>query len=175
MIVRLWQHRFVRPTTYAMVVIFAVIAAGAWYFGIWGRDDLIAYYGMSKECHPVWKDLALRQVYHGQPIDEVIERTNPVCVTRHGRFVQVDYQDFSFTGVQIVAIDGRAVRGLAASCTWDHQFFDGMSEKDVRELQASYQTDERTVTYRGKSDGYVRRASQLRTRQQTEETDAGFV
>src|SRR5437868_3750984 len=138
--------------TYATLVIVAVTSAGAWYFGVWGRDDVMAYYGMSKECHPVWKDLAFRRVYYGQPVNEVIERTNPVCVTRHGRFVEIDYQEpFSFSGVQIVAVDGKVVRGWAASCAWDHKFFDSMTDEDVKSMYASYKADQRTITYDGRT------------------------
>jgi hypothetical protein len=45
---------------------FAVLLAFlAWYFRIYSYRDARAYYFMSRECHPVWKDLAMRRIKPG--------------------------------------------------------------------------------------------------------------
>jgi hypothetical protein len=122
-----------------MLVLMTAFLAPCWYFGIHSGRDMKAYAGMARECHPVWQDLALRRVYHGQHVDEVIKRTNPVYVIRHGRFVELGYQEpLSFTGVQIVAIDGKVVRACTASCPWDYTFFDSMTDADTEEMSALF-------------------------------------
>jgi hypothetical protein len=107
---------------------------------------------MALECHPVWRDLAFHRVYEGQAVDEVIKRTNPVLVVRHGRFVELSYQEpLSFTGVQIVAMDGKIARACTWTCTWDYAFFDTMTDVHNREMSDSLDKDERTLVYNGKT------------------------
>jgi hypothetical protein len=121
-----------------------------WYFGVRSGSDFKAYIGMALECHAVWKDLAFQRIYEGQPVDDVIKQTNPVFVVRHGRFVELTYQEpLSFTGVQVVAMDGRLTRACTWSCTWDYTFFDSMTDGDVKEMSDSFNTNERTYTYNG--------------------------
>ena len=152
MLNRLWKRRFVRRAVYATLVLTAALSTACWYFGINSSRDLKAYAGMALECHPVWQDLALHRICEGQPVDDVIEQTNPVFVVRHGRFVELGYQEpLSFTAVQIVAMDGKVARAGTASCTWDYTFFDSMSHDDAQAMLASSDTNERTVSYNGKS------------------------
>jgi|GEM_PF-6759006 len=107
---------------------------------------------MARECHPVWRDLALRRIYEGQRVDDVIERTKPVCVVRHGRFVEIAYQDpLSFSGVHMVAMDDKLVRAMSLSCKWEHTFFNSMSDEDDQQMHLSYETNQRTVQYDGKT------------------------
>jgi len=122
----------------------------SWYFGINTHRDLEAYVGMSLECHPVWWDLALHRIYKGQSVDAVIKQSKPAFVVRHGRFVELRYQEpFSYTGVQIVAMDGALTRAWAGSCTWDFKFFDSMSDIDIKEMSESFDKNARTVEYNG--------------------------
>ena len=117
---RLCKSRFLRRSLYAAVTFATMLSIACWYFGIASSRDLKAYIGMAMECHPVWQDLALHRVYCGQPVDDVIKQTTPVLVVRHGRFVELTYQEpLSFTGVQIVAVDGSVTRACTWSCTWD--------------------------------------------------------
>ncbi len=151
MLRRVWKSRAVRRTIYGAVILAAVLAPACWYFGIHSARDVKAYIGMAMECHPVWRDLALRRVCEGQPVDEVIERTRPLLVLRHGRFVQLDYHEpLSFTVVQIVAMDGAVVQAVAGSCTWNHTFFDSMTDRDDREKSESFERNERTYEFEGK-------------------------
>jgi len=127
-----------------------MLSTVCWYFGIHSGRDFKAYVGMALECHPVWRDLALHRIYEGQPVDDVIKQTNPVLVVRHGRFVELGYQEpLSYTGVQIVAMEGTLARACAGSCTWDYTFFDAMTDSDAKEMSDSIDTNERTVVYNG--------------------------
>jgi hypothetical protein len=120
--------------------------------GITNARDLKAYFGMAVECHPVWKDLALQRIREGQPVDEVIAATKPVYVVRHGRFVELGYQEpLSFTAVQIIAMDGGLVRACTASCTWDYIFFDSMADGETQEMSDSFEANERTLEYNGRT------------------------
>lgn len=123
-----------------------------WYFGIDSTRDLRAYAGMALECHPVWQDLALKRIREGQSVDDVIAKTKPVYVVRHGRFVELAYQEpLSFTVVQLIAIDGKLVRACTGSCTWGYTFFDSMTNVDAQEMWGSFDSDERTLIYHGQA------------------------
>jgi hypothetical protein len=96
----------------------------------------VAYQGMSHDCHPVWKDLHAGHVHQGLPVEEVIAQTHPVRVDRFDGFVVLEYQGgqgLCFSGVTIVARDGRLVSAQAWSCTWQRTFFAGWSaaERDA--------------------------------------------
>jgi hypothetical protein len=137
---------------YAAVTLATMLSIVCWYFGIASGRDVKAYIGMALECHPVWQDLALHRVYDGQPVDDVIKQTTPVLVVRHGRFVELTYQEpLSFTGVQIVAMDGSVTRACTWSCTWDYTFFDSMTDGQNLEMSKSLDTNERTLVYNGRT------------------------
>jgi hypothetical protein len=75
-----------------------------------------------------------------------------VLVVRHGRFVELTYQEpLSFTGVQIVAVDGGITRACTWSCTWDYTFFDSMTDGQNLEMSKSWETNERTLVYSGRT------------------------
>jgi hypothetical protein len=102
-----------------------------WYFGIWSVHDWMVYQAMSHECHPVWKDLHAGRIHQGQSVEEVIAQTHPVRVDRLDHFVVLDYQEgFSFTGITVVARDGRLVDAEAWSCTWQRTFFQTWSSAE---------------------------------------------
>ncbi len=114
---RLWKRRVVRKIVYATTTFAVLSSTLCWYFGINSTSDLKAYVGMALECHPVWKDLALHHIREGRSVDDVIAATKPVYVVRHGRFIELGYQEpLSFTAVQMIAIDGKLVRAGAGSC-----------------------------------------------------------
>jgi len=146
----LWKTRVLRRGVYATVILTTMLWIVCWYFGIHSGRDFKAYVGMALECHPVWQDLALHRIYEGQPVEDVIKETNPVLVVRHGRFVELTYQEpLSFTGVQVVAMDGTLTRACTRSCTWDYTFFDSMTDSDTKEMSDSFNTNERTYAYNG--------------------------
>ena len=98
---------------------------------------------MSRECHPVWKELHAGRLYQGQPVEEVIVKTHPIRVERHAEFVCLDYQKgqqgLCLTGVTIFAKDGRLLSGQAWSCTWTWTFFDGMTNNDYEVYRKAYE------------------------------------
>lgn len=145
---RLCKRRSTRRFAITALILASVTLVACWYFGLHSGRDVKAYAGMALECHPVWKRLALRTVREGQRVDEVIDKTDPAYVVRHGRFDEINYQHpLSFTFVHIVAKDGKLIRAESGSCTWDHTFFNSMSELDNREYQRSLRCNERTLVY----------------------------
>ena len=142
MLKRIVSKRWVRVALVVACGLAALVVSACWYLGIWGYGDLIAYGGMYMECHPVWKDLALRRVYSGQSVDELISLSDPPVVERHGRYVHVNYQNspefarsenaLQLTGITIVAQDGKLVQAVAWSCAWSHTFFNTLSPQEQR-------------------------------------------
>jgi hypothetical protein len=136
---RLWSQRWFRITACVFLVVSVVLGLFCRYFGIRSHNDVIAYYGMSQECPPVWKDLALRRVSAGQSVEEAIQATSPLLVERHGSYVTLTYQHgLSFSGIMIVARNGRLRAAEAMGCTWQHKFFDEWSEADWNDWRRSY-------------------------------------
>jgi hypothetical protein len=114
----------------ALALLVALIFC-AWYFRVWSWRDLQVFQMMSRECHPVWRDLHWGRIYAGQDVEDVITSTNPVRVERYGEFVQLNYQrGLCFTGVTITARNGRLAGATAWSCTWDRVFFDQLATVD---------------------------------------------
>lgn len=52
-------------------------------------------------------------------------------------------------------MDGVAVQAVAGSCTWDHTFFDSMTDRDLREMRESFERNERTYEFEGESGDTV--------------------
>ncbi len=128
---RFWSHRWVRITAGAAVLLLGSLVFVCWHYHIWSLRDLLVYQAMSRECHPVWKELHAGRVYEGQPVEEVIARTQPVRVERFENCVLLEYQEgLCFTGVTVVARDGRLVSAQAWSCTWERTFFKGWTVAD---------------------------------------------
>jgi len=116
-----------------------VVLGSAWYFRIWSWRDLVVFQQMSRECHPVWKDLHWARVHAGQDVEEVIAHTGPVSVTRFDRYVELRYQSgLSFTGVRMVARDGQLVDAVAWSCTWHKTFFDELTPSEWEALSRAF-------------------------------------
>jgi hypothetical protein len=115
----------------ALVLLLAAgLLACAWYFRIWSWRDLQVYRMMSRECHPIWEDLHWGRISAGQDVEAVIAQTKPVRVERFGNYVMLGYQEgLCFTGITLVARDGKLVAASAWSCTWDRTFFDTLSSE----------------------------------------------
>jgi hypothetical protein len=95
---------------------------------------------MSRECHPVWKDLHWGRIQPGQDVEEVIAATKPARVERYGEFVRLNYQEgLYFTGVTITAKNGRLASAVAWSCTWNRVFFDELTREDWAAYSAAYE------------------------------------
>lgn len=135
----------------ALVLLAAVVAtAGARHFRVWGWRDLRAYQGMSRECHPVWRDLNSGHIAAGQDVEEAIATTRPVSVERYGPFVRLNYQEgMSFTGVTVTAKNGRLVEAAAWSCTWERVFFQQLSPGDAMAYWDAYEAHWRPIRLKG--------------------------
>ena len=66
--------------------------------------------------------------------------SDPPRVERHGRYVQINYQNslesirstggLNLTGITIIAKDDKLIFAKAWSCTWSHTFFNQMSRRN---------------------------------------------
>jgi hypothetical protein len=129
-----------------LLALFALLAT-TWHFRVWSWGDFQIYQSMSRECHPVWKDLHWGRIYPGQDIEEVIASTKPVRVGRYGQFVCLDYQEggLCFTGVTIMGKNGRAASASAWSCTWNRSFFAELTQDDWRAYGDAYEEHWRLI------------------------------
>jgi hypothetical protein len=108
-----------------------VLLVFCWTHRVWTVNEWRVYQAMDCECHPVWRDFHYGRIRGGDPVEEVIARSEPVRVERTDRWVVLKYHGggLCFTGLTAVAYDGRIVGAYAWSCTWLRQFFDIMSEE----------------------------------------------
>ncbi len=110
-VVRLLLLLFVVASTSALVTV-------CWCHGAWTWSQWRVYLAMADKCHPVWRDFQLRRIRAGDPVDEVILRTNPVSVEHIGRWTILKYHEhpddgLCFTGLTAAAYDGRMVAAFA--------------------------------------------------------------
>jgi hypothetical protein len=120
---------------------FASVVGICWETGVWTPHQYQLFQLMSAECHPVWRDLWHGRIKAGDDLKRVMILTCPPRVDSYGRFTKLGYQPRhvgAFTGVTIIARDGRLISASAWSCTWRVSFFDGMSENDWREYEDAY-------------------------------------
>jgi hypothetical protein len=131
---RLFAKRWVRRSLGTLLALTLAPLAVAAYCGVWSKDDFKAFVGMCTECHPVWRDLHWGRIRAGQDVEEVIAKTRPTKLERYGDFVDLHYfttdrtDVLHFTGVRILARNGRLAGASAWSCTWHRSFFDELGE-----------------------------------------------
>ena len=116
----------------------------ALYTRTWNRNDVLSYWGMSRECHPIWRDLFWRRIGPGQDVEAVIAETKPIQVERYGDFVNLTYQS-GFTGIGITAKQGKLVAASAGSCCWSRTFFDEMTAADRKSYDDAYEAHWRPI------------------------------
>ena len=122
----------------ALVFLAGAIAATR-FFGIHGKQDFIAYYGIWKECHPTWKVLAMRRLRANQSVDEVQRIAPPLHSRTWDRYTLLAYGDMcDFTGLAILACDNKLVWAQATSCTWRHEFFRTITTNELAHIVQSY-------------------------------------
>jgi hypothetical protein len=137
---RVFTKRWFKLSAGLVAALFAVTLACASYFRVWSWRDLLAYHGMTRECHPVWRELHWGRIRAGQDVEQVIAETRPARVERYGEFVRLNYQQgLSFTGVSITAKNGRVASAAAGSCTWDRVFFDELNQDDWKAYSDAYE------------------------------------
>jgi len=85
---------------------------------------------MSTECDSIWLDLAIRRVGEGDPVEDLTNIKAPERVENIGPYQQLSYHPdgLCFTGITIMAKDGKLLLAHAWSCTWQHAFFENEDE-----------------------------------------------
>ncbi len=136
---RLWKRKWFWVTSSAVVGGLTVLGF-CWVHRVWSVNEWLVYRAMDRECHPAWQDFHYGKVQPGDPVEDVIARTDPVRVERMGRMVVLKYQSsgLCFTGITAVAYDGHMVGAYAWSCRWTRQFFDTMSDEQRTEFSGDH-------------------------------------
>jgi hypothetical protein len=136
---RLLQRRWVKICACATAAILAGLAALACYLDVHSGQDVIAYIGMSRECHPVWKDLALRRIQAGQSVAEVVRMAPPRHRHDWNDYTLLSYGDLGdFTGLAMLAEDQRLIFAQATSCCWQHEFFRTIDTNALHTIMVSF-------------------------------------
>ena len=136
---RFIQRRGVRRTLVTAVTLAVLLAAACAFFGVRSKSDIVAYLLMPRECHSVWRPLALRLIRAGQPVTDVIRSHKPRHVHKWDRFTLLAYNDTGdFTGLAILAKDDKLVMARANSCTWQHTFFCTLPKNEVEAISKSF-------------------------------------
>jgi hypothetical protein len=118
------------------------------FFRVWSPRDLAAYHGMAAECHPVWRAFALRQFSRGGAITALFAKYPPTERDEFGRygiysFYRGDLKDgIPFTGLTVIARDGRLITATAGSCTWMFTFFETADPQFKQDYKAYMQERE---------------------------------
>ena len=100
----------------------AVVAACA-FLRVTRPADILAYVGMARECHPVWRQFAFRRFGTGDSAQKFLQRFPPSRRDEFGRYGVYEYYPGSsngiwFTGLTVVTRDDRLLSSQAGSCTW---------------------------------------------------------
>jgi hypothetical protein len=130
---RAWRRWLVRLAVLAALAGNALVAF-CWWHNVWSLTEWRVYRAMDHELHPAWRDYHFGRVRAGDPVDQVIARTEPIAVERKGRWTVLTYERPGFTGMGALAYDGRMVSAAAASCCWVRVFFDELTDAQCREL-----------------------------------------
>jgi hypothetical protein len=149
--------RFFSPrrigVTAALLLLLAVPLAFCACYRIWSLHDLRVYRTMIRECHPVCEELHWGRVRPGQEVEEVIGATKPLGVERYGPFVRLSYQQgLSFSGVTIVAKNGRLAGASAWSCTWDRVFFNTLTDEDQQAFRDAHEAHREALRQRRRGE-----------------------
>lgn len=135
------SSRYSRKLWFAGLAVgcFVPLLCAATHLRIWSWHDWETYRNMSRECHPVWRELHFGRIRPEQDIGDVITSTKPLRIDRYSEFVVLSYhKGLSFTQVTIVAKNQKVVQATAFSCTWTRTFFDIMSPQDLEKFLGEY-------------------------------------
>src|SRR5262245_27403356 len=108
-------------------------------YRVWSLGEVTVYQAMAQECHPGGRGRHFGRIRGGDPVEEVIARTQPPQVKRAGDWSWLYYKkrvpgQLCFTGLTVGAYEGRLVCAFAWSDTWLYQFFDVMTEEQRAEF-----------------------------------------
>ena len=137
------------------VAIAAVLAGNGlvvfcWWHNVWSQDAWAAYRGMEEERHSDWREYHFGRVRIGDPVEEVLGRTQPDQVEHKGRWTFLKYR-----GMGAAAYDGRMVFAMAMSCCWTRIFFDELSDAQCRELLGASRTAVDAQRREDRRKGYI--------------------
>ena len=122
---RWWTGRWFRRGVFSSATCLVALLALCAFFRAWSPADLEAYQGMAAECHPVWRAFAFRQFSRGDSTAALFAKFPPTRREEFGRYGIYHYHPAeSFTGVTVIARDGRLLAAGAGSCTWSFAFFE---------------------------------------------------
>jgi hypothetical protein len=90
--------------------------------------DIEAFLGMASECHPVWRQFALRKFGPGDSAQRFLSQFPPTRRVEFGRYGVYSYGTgsnslLSFTSLSVVTRDGNLISARSGSCTWQFTFF----------------------------------------------------
>jgi len=126
------------------IVILAVVAA--WCFRIHNFRSILAYWYMRQGCHPIWRDLAWRNVRAGENLGAFLSLHKPSIITRFDNYTKMQFfKNYNpeagvihFTGITVIATDNELVCAVAWSCTWHHSFFSTLSTEEKKGYRESF-------------------------------------
>lgn len=168
----------------ARLLVILLAMAGAWagcaFLRVSGPADIEAYLGMASECHPVWKQFALRRFGPGDSAQELFRRFPPTRRLEFGRYsiysYDLDPAGFSFTKLAVVTRDGRLLSAQSGSCTWEFTFFQTQDPELDREyasfIRERHREQERRALVKLEDD--VRRFYMQRGRWPTNTAEFGW-
>jgi hypothetical protein len=106
-------------TTLSAIVVFLGLCK---FLRISHRNDVLAYCGMHRECHPAWKQFALRRFGAGDSTKKLLRRFPPTRTEEFGRYGIYSYGD-GFTVFWVMTKDDKLLSAAVGSCTWQFTFF----------------------------------------------------
>jgi hypothetical protein len=134
-----WKLRFVGIALWAAIIIGACV-----YLRIFKPADVEAYREMARECHPVWKQFALRQFGPGDSAQRLFQRFPPTRRDEFGRYGVYAYwkgppDSIPFSSFGVVTRDGKLLGAGAGGCTWKFTFFNTPDAELDRQHDALWQ------------------------------------
>ena len=78
---------------------------------------------MASECHPIWKQFAVRRFVVGDSAADLLRCYPPQIRQEFGRYGIYDYWKDSATGLRVIAKDGKLITARAGSCNWEFVYF----------------------------------------------------
>jgi len=112
----------------AGVVALLLIGGSCAFLRISCPRDIEAYLGTAAECHPIWKQFALRRFGPGDAAQELFRRFPPTQRSEFGRYGVYTFSTspsnaIPFTSLLVATRDGKLISAASGSCTWRFTFF----------------------------------------------------
>ena len=126
----LWSKRWVRLSSAVTAFLLLIALAACWRWRIWSLKDYREYQEVCS--YPIGRDLWFGRIGPGRSVKEIMDVAPPHRTQQLDRFTCLVYYpgrppgpgELPFSGLEVVAKDGRLVRASAGSCTWARLFFD---------------------------------------------------